>query len=117
MFLYQTWARPNLINAPGAATIDPVTGNASYNNVAPPSFFPNLEVMTADLKAGYESIRDRADDDGTPGFKAIAPVGEAFLLAVTSGVATRDMYAPDAGSDGKIDLWFNDGTHASVHGS
>lgn len=34
-----------------------------------------------------------------------------------AGIATRDMYAADALSDGKIDLWFNDGTHASVHGS
>jgi hypothetical protein len=117
MYLYQTWARPDLIYSPGAATIDPATGNATYNNVPRPSFFPDLEAMTADLKAGYEAIQDRADNDGTPGFKAIAPVGESFLRAVTSGVATRNMYAPDAGSDGKIDLWFNDGTHASVHGS
>jgi PEP-CTERM motif len=117
MYLFQTWARPNLINAPGAATIDPATGNATYDTVPPASFFADLESMTADLKASYEAIKDRADDDGTPGFKAIAPVGETFLRAVTSGKATRDMYAPNATTDGLIDLWFNDGTHASVHGS
>jgi hypothetical protein len=27
------------------------------------------------------------------------------------------MYAPGASSDGLIDLWFDDGTHASVYGS
>jgi hypothetical protein len=27
------------------------------------------------------------------------------------------MYAPGASGDGLIDLWFDDGTHASVHGS
>jgi hypothetical protein len=117
MYLFQTWARPNLINAPGAIKIDPASGNASYEGTPPPAFYPSLEAMTADLKGAYEAIKDRADDDGTPGFKAIAPVGETFLRAVQTGVATRDMYAAGAQTDGLIDLWFNDGTHASVHGS
>jgi hypothetical protein len=42
---------------------------------------------------------------------------DAFLRAVSSGVATRNMYSSDALTDGLIDLWFNDGTHASTHGS
>ena len=58
-----------------------------------------------------------AGADGSGGIAGIAPVGESFLRAVTSGVATRDMYAPDAFSDGRLDLWFDDGTHASVYGS
>ena len=117
LYLLQTWARPNLINAPGAATIDPATGNATYNSTPPPSFFSSLEAMTAELKAGYQAAMDQADNDGSAGFKGIAPVGEAFLRAVTSGVATRDMYGAGAASDGLLDLWFNDGTHASVYGS
>ncbi len=117
LYLLQTWARPNLINAPGAATIDPATGNASYNTTPPASYFASLEAMTADLKAGYQAAMDQADNDGSAGFKAIAPVGEAFLRAVTSGVATRNMYSADASTDGLLDLWFNDGTHASVYGS
>jgi hypothetical protein len=44
-------------------------------------------------------------------------VGQAFVRAVQSGVATRDMYGAQALTDGLMDLWFNDGTHASVHGS
>ena len=32
-------------------------------------------------------------------------------------MANSDMYAEGAGTDNLIDLWFNDGTLASVHGS
>jgi hypothetical protein len=117
LYLYQTWARPDLINAPGAKTLDPATGNATYNSTPPTSYFPDLESMTAELRLGYQAAFDQANDDGTPGFKKIAPVGDAFLRAVLDGVATRDMYAADASTDGLIDLWFNDGTHASKYGS
>ena len=51
------------------------------------------------------------------GIAGVIPVGQAFLRAVRDGLATRDMYAKGAETDGLIDLWFNDGTHASVHGS
>lgn len=117
VYLYQTWARPDLINAPGTKTIDPATGNATYDTNKPTSYFPSLEVMTGDLKTSYQAAMDQADNDNTPGIKKIAPVGEAFLRAVQDGVATRNMYAADALSDGLVDLWFNDGTHASTYGS
>jgi hypothetical protein len=117
LYLYQTWARPDLINAPGAKTLDPATGNATYNTTPPTSYFADLETMTAELRLSYLAAFNQADDDGTPGFKAIAPVGDAFLRAVQERVATRDMYAADADTDGLIDLWFNDGTHASKYGS
>lgn len=117
LYLYQTWARPDLINAPGAKTTDSVTGNVTYDTTPPKPFFPNLETMTAELRLSYLAAFNQADDDGTPGFKAIAPVGDAFLRAVQERVATRDMYAADADADGLIDLWFNDGTHASKYGS
>jgi hypothetical protein len=117
LYLYQTWARPDLINAPGTKLIDPATGNATYTSTPATSYFASLEAMTGQLKSSYQAALEQADNDGSIGFKAIAPVGEAFLRAVTSGAATRDMYAADALSDGLIDLWFNDGTHASVLGS
>ena len=117
LYLQQTWARPNLINAPGATTINPATGNASYSGAAAASFYADLEAMTTDLHNGYTAGAAHAAADNSGGFTGIAPVGNAFLRAVTSGVATRNLYAADAGSDGLIDLWFNDGTHASVHGS
>ncbi|MCU0897541.1 MAG: PEP-CTERM sorting domain-containing protein [Burkholderiales bacterium] len=118
IYLQQTWARPNLINSPGTPTIDPATGNATYDVTKPvPSYFATLEAMTSDMTTGMLNVADFADDDGTSGIKGIIPVGQAFLRAVTSGVATRDIYAPDASTDGLMDLWFNDGTHASVLGS
>lgn len=117
IYLQQTWARPNLINAPGATTIDPATGNATYSGAPAPSYFASLEEMTADMTAGMQKVADYADDDGTGGVKGIVPVGQAFLTAVQAGIATRNLYAPDALTDDLIDLWFNDGTHASVAGS
>jgi hypothetical protein len=118
IYLQQTWARPNLINSPGTPTIDPATGNASYDTSKPvPSYFGSLEAMTSDMTGGMLKVADFADDDGSPGIEGIIPVGQAFLAAVQAGLATRDMYAADALTDGLIDLWFNDGTHASVAGS
>lgn len=118
IFLQQTWARPNLINAPGTTTIDPATGIATYNLGSPvPSYFGSLEEMTAGLVAGVEGLANFAANDGTGGIAGIIPVGQAFLTAVQRGIATRDLYATNALTDGLIDLWFIDGTHASVAGS
>ncbi len=118
LYLQQTWARPNLINAPGVAAIDPATGDATYDPLRPAtSFFGDLEEMTADLRQAYEAAAAFAATDGSGGFAGIAPVGDAFLRAVTTGVATRNLYGADAAVDGLIDLWFNDGTHASTYGS
>jgi hypothetical protein len=117
VYLQQTWARPNLINAPGSATIDPATGNATYSGPPPTSFFSGLEEMTTELRTNYALAAQFAGQDGSGGFAGIAPVGDAFLRAVQTGVATRNMYSIDALTDGLIDLWFNDGTHASVYGS
>jgi hypothetical protein len=118
IYLQQTWARPNLINAPGTTTVDPATGIATYNLASPvPSYFSSLEEMTAGLVTGMTNVANFADDDGTAGIKGIIPVGQAFLTAVQTGLATRDLYAANALTDGLIDLWFIDGTHASVAGS
>ena len=82
-----------------------------------PSYFSSLEAMTSEMTASLLNVVDYAKLDGSSGIKSIIPVGQAFLTAVQAGLATRDMYAPDALTDGLIDLWFNDGTHASVAGS
>lgn len=117
LYLYQTWARPNLINAPFTTVTDPVTGAVSFTTTPATSYYGSLEAMTADLRQAYIDAAALAGADGTGGVTGIAPVGESFLRAVTSGVATRDMYAPGAFGDGLIDLWFDDGTHASKYGS
>ena len=118
IYLMQPWARPDLINPPGANTIDPRTGDAIFDTGTPePSFYDSLEAMTQDNTDGYQRAMDFAAADGSGGFAGLAPVGQAFMRAVTEGVATRDMFAADASTDGLIDLWFNDGTHASTEGS
>ncbi|NUZ05858.1 PEP-CTERM sorting domain-containing protein [Piscinibacter koreensis] len=112
VFLYETWARPNLINAPFTTVTDPVTGAISFTTTPAGSFYDSLEEMTADLHQAYFGVAA-----ANAGFAGVAPVGDAFLRAVQEGIATRDMYAPNARTDGLIDLWFDDGTHASVAGS
>jgi len=118
IFLQQTWARPDLINAPGEKTLSPVTALATYNTAIPaPSYFPTLEAMTNEMATQIRSIAAYAALDGSGGITGIIPTGEAFLRAVQQGVATRNMYASNALTDGLIDLWFNDGTHPSKWGS
>jgi hypothetical protein len=118
VFLYQTWARPNLIDGAFVTETDETTGEVTrLAERSQNTHYASLEAMTADLVAGYGQTVDQADDDGTPGFAGVAPVGEAFLRAVQQGVATRDFWGDDALTDGLIDLWFADGTHASRYGS
>ena len=117
MFLYQTWARPNLVDGAAVTITDGTTGAVTRTTNPATTYFPDLESMTAELKASYQAALDQSKLDGSVGFSAIAPVGESFMRAVTSGIATRDMYAAGATTDGLIDLWFDDGTHASKYGS
>ena len=112
VYLYETWARPNLINAPFTTVTDQVTGAISFTTTPATSFYPSLEAMTTDLHAAYFGL-----DASNPDYAGVAPVGDAFLRAVASGLATRDFYAANARTDGLIDLWFDDGTHASKYGS
>lgn len=117
LYLYQTWARPNLVHGAFSTTTNADGSVTRSDTLSTGTFFDSLEAMTQELMTSYRAAFDRADDDGSAGFAGIAPVGEAFLRAVTSGVATRDMWAPNAAGDGLIDLWFDDGTHASAFGS
>jgi len=117
MYLYQTWARPNLVDGAFVTLTDDTTGAVTRTDNPAATYFSDLESMTAELKASYQAAFDQSRLDGSAGFSAIAPVGESFMRAVTGGIATRDMYADDAATDGLIDLWFDDGTHASKYGS
>jgi hypothetical protein len=117
VYLYQTWARPNLVDAPSQTTTDPVTGAVTPTGVPATSFYTSLQAMTDDLRGAYLGAALAAGADGSGGIAGIAPVGDAFMGAIADGVATPDMYAPSAMSDGLIDLWFDDGTHASKYGS
>ena len=73
--------------------------------------------MTDDNTAAYPRALNFADDDDSGGMAGIASVGQAFIRAISDGLATANMYGADAQTDGLMDLWFNDGTHASVLGS
>lgn len=112
VFLYQTWARPDMVTGALLSVTDEETGAVTRTTTPKNTYFADLESMTEELRLAYESAAALAGDvDG------IAPVGEAFMRAVQSGLATRDPYAASALSDGLIDLWFDDGFHPSKYGS
>jgi len=117
LYIYQTWARPNFVQGALASSTDENTGVVTRSANPDTTFFPDLETMTEELRANFASFAAAAGADGTGGYAGIAPVGQAFLRAVQSGVATRNPYAADALSDGLIDLWFDDAFHASKYGS
>lgn len=117
VYLYQTWARPNLVAGAFVTSTDEATGAVTRTATPATTFFPDLATMTLELKASYEAAFQQAAGDNSGGFAGIAPVGEAFQRAVDKGLATANMWAADAATDGLIDLWFDDGTHASRYGS
>ena len=55
-YLPQTWARPNLINAPGASAVDPKTGNVTYSGAPAASFFSDLESIAAEMSTGMSNV-------------------------------------------------------------
>ena len=112
VYLYETWARPNMVTGARVANTDDTTGAVTTTTTTAPEYYLSLETMTADLRAAYEGLAA-----ANPIFAGVAPVGAAFLAAVQNGTATRDPYAPDAGTDGKVDLWWDDNLHASKYGS
>lgn len=93
VYLYQTWARPDMIYPAGQ----------EYSGEP-------LETMTADLAAAYAQAAVN-----NAGIAGVVPVGQAFLRAVQEGVAVRDPYQADPSL---IDLWWSeDHFHPGTHGS
>ena len=87
VFLYETWARPDKINA---------------------GYFPNLQAMQNQLHSSYYTANSNSQ------LKGVAPVGDAFLQAVTLKLANDPT---TAANEGPITLWNPDNYHASVYGS
>jgi len=112
VFLYQTWARPDLVSGALVSTTDDITGVVTRTATPKTTHFSDLETMTEELRLAYAGAASLAGD-----ITGIAPVGETFMRGVLDGVATRNFYASDALTDGKIDLWFDDGFHPSKYGS
>jgi hypothetical protein len=93
IYLYQTWARPDLTYLPDRA----------YSGQP-------LETMAnelVDAYAGAALANDKVVD--------VVPVGEAFMRAIDDGVAMRNPYEPTPRT---LDLWWEeDQFHSSVYGS
>ena len=83
VFLYQTWARPNLVAGAFVTITDEETGEVTRTATPATTYFDDLESMTYELAVSYEEAFEQTLDDGSVGFTDIAPVGEAFLRAVT----------------------------------
>jgi hypothetical protein len=93
VYLYQTWARPDLTYPAGKA----------YSGEP-------LETMADDLRAAYGNAANNHS-----GVTAVVPVGDAFMRAVQDGVAVRNPYAPEVRL---MDLWWHeDQFHPSGHGA
>jgi hypothetical protein len=91
---------------------DPVTGQILSRVGAATLWEPSLQAMTNDLHDAYFGLAA-----SNANYKAVAPVGDAFMLAVNSGRATANPYSANALTDGLIDLWWDDNLHASRYGS
>jgi hypothetical protein len=75
-----------------------------------PWFGKPIDAMARDVRAAYDKAAASA-----PGVKSVIPVGEAWMRAVSTGVADPNPY--DGIDAGKINLWASDHYHASTHGS
>ena len=100
VYLYETWARPDMVYAHTNTVTDPVTGAILPGSGAATLYEPSLQAMTTDLHNGYYGLAA-----SNPDFAGVAGVGDAFMAAVQAGIATANPYAADAGTDGLIDLW------------
>jgi|GEM_PF-1540687 len=92
VYLYGTWARPDFTYPAGSRYVG----------------LP-IDSMAQDL---HNSYYQAFTTNGH--YAGVAPVGDAWLRAITAGVATRNPYTPDPS---KINLWATDQVHASKWGS
>jgi len=134
IYVEQTWARPDMVEAHKITTPNKTTANgapivdttgtggasgtaATLYYTAKPTTAANLSDMTKDMHDAFYNLAA-----GNPGFTGVIPVGDAFQRAVDQGlVLTGGFYKTDGTyvepTDGTINLWWLDRTHASVYGS
>ena len=123
VYLAQSWARPDMVEAHQITTPDKATANGapiidvSSAGGSATLYYGSLAGMTTDL---HNSFYGKAASN--PGFAGVVPVGDAFQRAVDSGAArgngfydANGLYSEPAG--GLIKLWWLDRTHASLYGS
>jgi len=123
VYLEQTWARPDMVEAhrittPDVSTADgrPIVDTSSSGGNAT-LYYSNLGGMTGDLHTSFY-----AKAASNPRFTGVVPVGDAFQRAVDQGrVVGSGFYGADgiytAPPAGRVDLWWLDRTHASKYGS
>ncbi|EJE51375.1 hypothetical protein PMI14_03948 [Acidovorax sp. CF316] len=125
MYLYATWARPDMVAGAydmltsrtlnGAGAYEG-TGDISRSDTQASAYYLTLEGMTTDLQNAYANLAAV-----NPDFVGVAPVGTAFMAAVQNGLSIRDPYTETGGASvangGKINLWHDDNLHASKYGS
>ncbi len=73
LYLYETWARPNMVTGAVVANTDDQTGAITNTATTAPEYYQSLEAMTADLRTAYEGAAA-----ANPIFAGVAPVGAAF---------------------------------------
>jgi len=138
VYVEQTWARPDMVEAhkcttpdvtttDGAPIVDstcaagsngdPMTGQNTLYYTSEPTTAANLADMTTDLhNAFYGKVASN------PRFAGVAPVGDAFQRAVNQGFAKGSgFYNADGTYDESValplNLWWLDRTHPSKFGS
>lgn len=123
VYLYATWARPDMIAGARDMLTDKTLvtsgpeagaftgGTISDSGIQATAYYLRLEDMSEDLTEAYTHLAEV-----NPDFAGVAAVSSAFMNAVTQGIAIRDPYTETPG-DGQVNLWFEDNLHASKYGS
>lgn len=119
IYLEQTWARPDMVEAHKVTRPDLTTSDGRPIAQAGDAtrYYADLAGMTADLRQAFHALAV-----ANPGFAAVVPVGDAFQRAIEQDLAQGSgFYGADgsavAGPAGQIDLWWLDRLHASKYGS
>ena len=130
VYIEQTWARPDMVeahlitvpdpNSPnGAPIVDTSSsgGPATLYYTSAASTAANLSAMTKDLHDAFYNLAS-----SNTNLAGVIPVGDAFQRAVDQGLVLGSGFYKADGTyveptDGSINLWWLDRTHASVYGS
>jgi hypothetical protein len=123
VYLEQSWARPDMVEAHKITTPDkttptgaPIVDTSSAGGAAT-LYYGALAGMTTDL---HNSFYGKAASNA--GFSGVVPVGDAFQKAVDQGLAIGSGFYDANGvyvepGSGALNLWWLDRTHASKYGS
>jgi hypothetical protein len=136
VYLFESWARPDMVEAHrcttpdltsvnGSPIVDPTCSNGTngsattgQNNIyytTKPTTAANLRDMSTDL---HNIFYGRAA--ANKGVTGVIPIGDAFQRAVDTNVVKADnFYKADGTYDesGLMNLWWVDRTHESVYGA